>query len=67
MVDLYRPDPNSNSDSNSNTNIVYKIIDLVCKSRGLGEEQIKLGMLRVLLSAVRCPTVLIRGDCFWFM
>ncbi|KAK7855582.1 hypothetical protein CFP56_027335 [Quercus suber] len=31
-VEIERPDPNSNSDSNSN--IVYKIVDLVCKSGG---------------------------------
>ena len=60
-AEIDRPDPNSNS--NSNANIVYKIVDLVCKSGGLGEEQIELGVLRALLSAVRSPTVLIRGDC----
>ena len=60
-AEIDRPNPNSNSDSdsNSNTNIVYKIIDLVCKSRELGEEQIELDVLRVLLSAVRSPSVLI--------
>lgn len=43
--------------------ISAKIIDSVCKSGGLGEEQIELGVLRVILSAVRSPCVLIRGDC----
>ncbi|KAF3956940.1 hypothetical protein CMV_017994 [Castanea mollissima] len=60
-TEIEHPDPNSNFDSNSN--IVYKIIDLVCKSMGLGEEQIELSVLRVLHSTVRSPTMLIRGDC----
>ncbi|KAK2432201.1 SEC7 guanine nucleotide exchange family protein [Trifolium repens] len=43
--------------------IVFNIIDAICKSGGLGEEAIELGVLRVLLSAVRSPCILIRGDC----
>ncbi|XP_075673381.1 brefeldin A-inhibited guanine nucleotide-exchange protein 1 isoform X1 [Castanea sativa] len=62
-AEIDKPDSNSNSNSDSNSSIVYKIVDLVCKSGGLGEEQIELAVLRVLLSAVRSPTVLIRGDC----
>ncbi|KAK7843005.1 hypothetical protein CFP56_013187 [Quercus suber] len=50
FAEIKHLNPNSNSDSNSN--IVYKIVDLVCKSGGLGEEQIELSVLR-------SPTVLI--------
>ncbi|KAI4350212.1 hypothetical protein L6164_004686 [Bauhinia variegata] len=50
-------------DSASRTAIVYKIIDSVCKAGGLGDEAIELGVLRVLLSAVRSPAILIRADC----
>ncbi|XP_058753031.1 brefeldin A-inhibited guanine nucleotide-exchange protein 1-like isoform X1 [Vicia villosa] len=42
--------------------VVFNIIDAICKSSGLGEEAIELGVLRVLLSAVRSPCILIRGD-----
>lgn len=35
----------------------------MCKVGGIGDESIELAVLRVLLSAVRCPCVLIRGDC----
>nr|KYP37697.1 Brefeldin A-inhibited guanine nucleotide-exchange protein 2 [Cajanus cajan] len=38
------------------------MIDAICKSGGLGEEVIELGVLRVLLSAVRSPCILIRAD-----
>ncbi|KAG6709062.1 hypothetical protein I3842_06G114200 [Carya illinoinensis] len=56
-AEIDRPDPSSN-----NTSSVYKMIDGVCRSAGLGEEAIELSVLRVLLSAVRSPEVLIRGD-----
>ncbi|XP_041014398.1 brefeldin A-inhibited guanine nucleotide-exchange protein 1-like isoform X1 [Juglans microcarpa x Juglans regia] len=56
-AEIDRPDPSSN-----NTSSVYKMIDGVCRSAGLGEEAIELGVLRVLLSAVRSPGVFIRGD-----
>ncbi|KAA0059594.1 brefeldin A-inhibited guanine nucleotide-exchange protein 1 isoform X1 [Cucumis melo var. makuwa] len=58
--EIERPDGDANSNANS---IVYKIVESVCKSGGLGDEGIELTVLRVLLSAVRCPCVLIRGDC----
>ncbi|GMJ06760.1 BIG1 [Hibiscus trionum] len=48
----------SNSDS-----ILYKIVESVCKVGGIGEESVELALLRALLAAVRCPCVLIRGDC----
>lgn len=59
-AEIDRPDPNL---KDGNASVVYKIIDGVCKSAGLGEEAIEQGVLRVLLSAVRSPCVLIRGDC----
>ncbi|XVE49637.1 hypothetical protein DITRI_Ditri01bG0097500 [Diplodiscus trichospermus] len=50
-------------DSNMSNSILYKIVESVCKVGGIGEESVGLAVLRVLLSAVRCPCVLIRGDC----
>ncbi|XVF67105.1 hypothetical protein PTKIN_Ptkin10aG0093900 [Pterospermum kingtungense] len=50
-------------DGNVSNSILYKIVESVCKVGGIGEESIELAVLRVLLSAVRCPCVLIRGDC----
>ncbi|XP_022968924.1 brefeldin A-inhibited guanine nucleotide-exchange protein 1 [Cucurbita maxima] len=58
--EIERPDGEANSGAKS---IMYKIIESVCKSGGLGDEGIELTVLRVLLSAVRCPCVLIRRDC----
>ncbi|KAJ6717301.1 BREFELDIN A-INHIBITED GUANINE NUCLEOTIDE-EXCHANGE PROTEIN 4 [Salix koriyanagi] len=43
--------------------IIFKIIESVCKVCGIGDEAVELSMLRVLLSAVRSPCVLIRGEC----
>ncbi|KAA3463053.1 brefeldin A-inhibited guanine nucleotide-exchange protein 1 [Gossypium australe] len=50
-------------ESNIPNSILYKIVQSVCKVGGIGDESIELAVLRVLLSAVRCPCVLIRGDC----
>lgn len=54
---------NNNSQSVGGGGVVFNIIDAICKSGGLGEEAIELGVLRVLLSSVRSPCILIRGDC----
>lgn len=59
---------NTNTTSTTNTNqknfnIIYKLIAAICKVCGIGEEPIELSVLRVLLSAVRSPCLLIRGDC----
>ncbi|CAH9056820.1 unnamed protein product [Cuscuta europaea] len=43
--------------------IIFRLIDSVCKCGALDEEAIELGLLRVLLSAVRSPYVILRGDC----
>ncbi|KAF9684738.1 hypothetical protein SADUNF_Sadunf04G0149600 [Salix dunnii] len=48
---------------NGSKNIIFKIIESVCKVGGIGEEAVELSVLRVLLSAVRSPCVLIRGEC----
>ncbi|XWS68375.1 hypothetical protein CRYUN_Cryun04dG0084600 [Craigia yunnanensis] len=50
-------------DSNISNSIFYKIVESVCKVGGIGDESIELAVIRVLLSAVRSPCVLIRGDC----
>ncbi|KAF4363911.1 hypothetical protein G4B88_004211 [Cannabis sativa] len=50
-------------DSGNPNDAIFKMVEAVCKSGGLGEEAIELAVLRVLLSAVRSPCVLIRGDC----
>ncbi|KAK7258281.1 hypothetical protein RIF29_23852 [Crotalaria pallida] len=52
-----------NNNDNSNTVLLNMMIDAICKSAGgLGEEAIELAVLRVLLSAVRSPFILIRSD-----
>ncbi|KAG5248206.1 brefeldin A-inhibited guanine nucleotide-exchange protein [Salix suchowensis] len=50
-------------DNGSKNVIIFKIIESVCKVGGIGEEAVELSVLRVLLSAVRSPCVLIRGEC----
>ncbi|XP_039014539.1 brefeldin A-inhibited guanine nucleotide-exchange protein 1-like [Hibiscus syriacus] len=50
-------------DSKASNPILYKIVESVCKLGGIGDESVELPVLRVLLSAVRCPCVLIRGNC----
>ncbi|XP_048128461.1 brefeldin A-inhibited guanine nucleotide-exchange protein 1 isoform X2 [Rhodamnia argentea] len=42
---------------------ILRLLQGVCKSGGIGEEAIELGVLRVALAAVRSPCLLIRGDC----
>ena len=62
--EIDRPDSStaSASASQSGSGVVFNIIDAICKSGGLGEEAVELGVLRVLLSAVRSPCILIRAD-----
>lgn len=60
-AEIDRPDPSHADDKSAS--IVYRMVEAVCKSASLGEDAIELGVLRVLLSAVRSPSVLIRGDC----
>ncbi|OMP11373.1 SEC7-like protein [Corchorus olitorius] len=50
-------------DGHVSNSILYKIVESICTVGGIGEESVELVVLRVLLSAVRCPCVLIRGDC----
>ncbi|KAE8668279.1 Brefeldin A-inhibited guanine nucleotide-exchange protein 4 [Hibiscus syriacus] len=49
--------------NNVSNPILYKIVEGVCTVGGIGEEPLELGVLRVLLAAIRCPCVLVRGDC----
>ncbi|GMI74707.1 BIG1 [Hibiscus trionum] len=49
--------------NNVSNPILYKIVEGVCTVGGIGEESLELAVLRVLLSAIRCPCVLVRGDC----
>ncbi|GMP64520.1 hypothetical protein CsSME_00025756 [Camellia sinensis var. sinensis] len=53
----------SSSSSSDASSLISRLVDSVCKCSGLGEEPIELGVLKVLLSAVRSSSVLIRGDC----
>ncbi|CAL0317405.1 unnamed protein product [Lupinus luteus] len=48
--------------SHSEAGVIFNMVDAICKSAGLGEEAIELGVLRLLLSAVRSPCILIRAD-----
>lgn len=43
--------------------LIYRLVDSICKCGGLGEENVELGVLKCLLSAVRSTTVFIRADC----
>ncbi|KAL0423007.1 UNVERIFIED_CONTAM: Brefeldin A-inhibited guanine nucleotide-exchange protein 1 [Sesamum latifolium] len=45
------------------SSLIYRLVDTVCKCSTLGDEAIELAVLEVLLSAVRSPSVYIRGDC----
>lgn len=54
------PSPSHNPSSHSH---IFRLIDSVCKCGALGDEAIELAVLRVLLSAIRSPYVLVRGDC----
>ncbi|XLR40008.1 hypothetical protein HN51_018164 [Arachis hypogaea] len=51
------------SSTASQSGMVFNIIDAICKFGNLGEEAIELGVLRVLLSAVRSPCTLIWAGC----
>ncbi|KAF8409876.1 hypothetical protein HHK36_002394 [Tetracentron sinense] len=50
-------------DGNDNPSVVNRLIDSICKCGGLGDDVIELAVLKFLLSSVRSPYVLIRGDC----
>uniref|UniRef100_A0A7N0U6G7 SEC7 domain-containing protein n=1 Tax=Kalanchoe fedtschenkoi TaxID=63787 RepID=A0A7N0U6G7_KALFE len=47
--------------------IIWQLIEAVCKSGSPGEDGIEIGVLRVLLAAVRSRSVLIRGDCLIYI
>ncbi|KAL8143690.1 hypothetical protein V2J09_016722 [Rumex salicifolius] len=54
-------DTNGSADGDGGS-VVLRIIESVCKLCSLQEEAIELCVLRVLLSAVRSPCVVIRGE-----
>lgn len=60
--EIDRTDSSTTANASQST-VVFRMIEAVCKSGGLGEEAVELGVLRVLLSAVRSPCFLIRADC----
>ncbi|CAN8276341.1 unnamed protein product [Cochlearia groenlandica] len=49
--------------SSKQDSVLFKLVNAVSKVGAMDEESIQLTVLRVLLSAVRSPSVLIRGDC----
>ncbi|KAL0383839.1 UNVERIFIED_CONTAM: Brefeldin A-inhibited guanine nucleotide-exchange protein 1 [Sesamum radiatum] len=49
------------------SSLIYRLVDTVCKCSTLGDEAIELAVLEVLLSAVRSPSVCIRGDCLVYI
>ncbi|KAK4774968.1 hypothetical protein SAY86_009903 [Trapa natans] len=51
------------AESSDQPSAILRLIQAMCKSGGIGEEVIELAVLRVLLSAMRSPCVLIRGEC----
>ncbi|GAV81823.1 Sec7 domain-containing protein/DUF1981 domain-containing protein/Sec7_N domain-containing protein [Cephalotus follicularis] len=50
-------------DFSASDSLPFKLLDSVFKAAAIGDDSIELLVLRVLLSAVRSPSVLIRGDC----
>ncbi|KAL3514922.1 hypothetical protein ACH5RR_021824 [Cinchona calisaya] len=51
------------TDDATATSLISRLIDSACSCTSLGDEAVELAVLRLLLSAVRSPCVLIRGDC----
>nr|XP_027087520.1 brefeldin A-inhibited guanine nucleotide-exchange protein 1-like isoform X2 [Coffea arabica] len=51
------------TDDAAATSLIFRLIDSACKCTSLGDEAVELAVLRLLLSAVRSPCVLIRGNC----
>lgn len=49
--------------NDSSSSITFRLIEALCKSGNPGDDGIELAVLRVLLSAIRSPCVLIRGEC----
>ncbi|GFY89806.1 SEC7-like guanine nucleotide exchange family protein [Actinidia rufa] len=43
--------------------LIFRLLDSVCKCSALGDDAVELDVLKVLLSAVRSTSILIRGDC----
>ncbi|CAA6672300.1 unnamed protein product [Spirodela intermedia] len=60
---VVRGDVGCRSDGDDDLDVTSRIMDSVCKCGGFGDENIELGMLRVLIAAVRSPFVALRGTC----
>lgn len=45
------------------SSLIFRLVDSICKCAVLGDEPVELGVLKVLLSAVRSPCIYIHGDC----
>ncbi|KAM7471006.1 hypothetical protein LguiA_009189 [Lonicera macranthoides] len=50
-------------EDNNRPSLIFQLIDSVSKCGNLRDDGIELAVLKVLLSAVRSPFVLVRGDC----
>ncbi|KAH0458137.1 hypothetical protein IEQ34_013452 [Dendrobium chrysotoxum] len=62
-LSLLRAEIEDASASGDSTLVVTRLLGSVCACGGLGEESLELGMLRVLVAAVRSTVVVLRGEC----
>ncbi|XP_059654108.1 brefeldin A-inhibited guanine nucleotide-exchange protein 1 isoform X1 [Cornus florida] len=46
----------------ADNSLLFRLVEAACKCSSLGEDNLELAVLKLLLSAVRSPFVLIRGD-----
>lgn len=58
---LLRFEVDRSKEDNSNS-LVFQLIESVCKCCSLGDELVEFSVLKVLLSAIRSPYVVFRGD-----
>ncbi|XP_058070209.1 brefeldin A-inhibited guanine nucleotide-exchange protein 1 isoform X3 [Magnolia sinica] len=45
------------------SNVASRLLDSICRCGGVGDDAVELAIIRALLSAVRSPSLLIRGEC----
>ncbi|KAL0915488.1 hypothetical protein M5K25_015909 [Dendrobium thyrsiflorum] len=62
-LSLLRAEIEDASASGDSAPVVARLLGSVCACGGLGEESLELGMLRVLVAAVRSTVVVLRGEC----
>ncbi|KAL2926746.1 Brefeldin A-inhibited guanine nucleotide-exchange protein 1 [Bienertia sinuspersici] len=58
---LLRFELDRSSDDNSNS-LVFQLLESVCKCCSLGDELVEFSVMKVLLSAIRSPYIVFRGD-----